>query len=73
MTLETQFRLKSNPNYIKHLRENAYWYKYLNRDPNAFTQFEEEAKERFGLRPQDRINRMLDTIEMFSALVSNFK
>ena len=73
MTLETQFKIKSNPNYIRYLRENSYWYKYLNRDPNTFAQFEEEAKEHFGLRPQDKVNRMLDTIEMISTLVSGLK
>lgn len=73
MTLETQFKIKSNPNYVKYLRENAHWYKYLNRDPASFTQFEEEVKERYGLRTQDKINKMLDTIEMISTLVSGFK
>lgn len=73
MTLDTQFKIKNNPNYIRYLREHSYWYKYLNRNPNFFNQFEEEAKEYFGLRPQDRINKMLDTFEMISTLVSGFK
>lgn len=73
MTLDTQFKIKNNPNYIRYLREHSYWYKYLNRNPNSFNQFEEEAKEYFGLRPQDRINKMLDTVEMISTLVSGFK
>ena len=73
MTLDTQFKIKNNPHYVKYLREHSYWYKYLNRDPNSFRRFEEEAKEYFGLRPQDKINKVLDTFEMISTLVSNFK
>lgn len=73
MTLETQFKIKSNPDYINYLREKSYWYKYLNRNPDNFEQFENEAKEKLGLRPQDKINKILDTMEMFSALVSNLK
>lgn len=73
MSLEVQFKLKNNPLYIKYLREHSYWYKYLNRNPSSFADFEAEAKEKLGLRPQDRINKMLDAFEMVSALVTSFK
>ena len=42
MNLDTQFKLKNNPLYIKYLRENSHWYKVLNREPNSFKLFEEE-------------------------------
>ena len=73
MSLEVQFKLKSNPNYVNYLREHSYWYKHLNRNPALFDQFEQEVKEKYGLRPQDKINKMLDTLEMVSMLVSSFK
>ena len=73
MTLDIQFRLKSNPLYIKYLRENSYWYKILMRQPEKFKEFEEEVKERYHLRPTDRMNRVLDTVEMIQALMSTMK
>ena len=73
MTLETQFKLKSSPLYIKYLHENSYWYKILNRNPNEFDRFVEEMKINYKLRPQDRISKALDTFEMVSSIISSLK
>lgn len=72
MTLETQFKLKSNPLYIKYLHENSYWYKILNRDPYKFSDFVEEVKTNYKLRPSDKLNKALSTFEMISTIVSTF-
>lgn len=73
MTLDIQFRIKNNPHYQRYIRENSYWYKILNRDPSRIKEMEELAKEKYQLRPTDRINRMLETVEMFQTLMSSFK
>lgn len=73
MTLDIQFKIKNNPNYQKYIRENSYWYKILNRNPYSFKNFEEEVKEKYHLRPTDRISRTLDAIEMIQAVVSKLK
>lgn len=73
MNLDTQFKLKSNPLYIKYLRENSYWYKILNREPNSFINFEEEVKINYKLRPSDRISQALDYIEMIETIMSTLK
>lgn len=73
MTLEIQFKIKNNPNYVRYLRENSYWYKILNRNPNAFKQFEEEVKERLGLRPTDRIEKAIEAISLIQNMVTSLK
>ena len=73
MSLEIQFKLKNNPLYLNYLREHSYWYKYLNRSDTYFVDFVNEAREKLGLRPQDKLNRMADTFEMLTTLVSSFK
>ena len=73
MTLDIQFRNKNNPHYQRYIRENSYWYKILNRDPSRIKEMEELAKEKYQLRPTDRINRMLETVEMLQTLMSSFK
>lgn len=73
MILDVQFKIKNNPYYQRYIRENSYWYKILNREPNRFKEFEEQAKERYGLRPADKINRILETMEMLQTLMSSFK
>ena len=73
MTLDVQFKLKSNPNYIKYIRENSYWYKSLTRNPNLFNDFVEEVKVKYKLRPVDKINNALTTIEMLQSIISTLK
>ena len=71
MTLDLQFKLKSNPLFIKYLHENSHWYKTLNRDPDMFNVFIEEMKTNYKLRPSDKINKALSTFEMVSAIISS--
>ena len=71
MTLELQFKLKSNPLFIKYLHENSHWYKTLNRDPDMFNLFVEEVKTNYKLRPSDKLTKALSTFEMVSAIISS--
>ena len=73
MSLELQFKIKSNPNYLKYLRENSSWYKELNRDSSSFTLFEEKMREDYHLRPVDRFSRVIDTIDMLQTVLSSLK
>ncbi len=73
MRLDIQFNLKSNPNYIKYLRENSYWYKILTREPNMFKEFVSEVKKNYKLRPIDKIEDAISTIEMLSMLMNSMK
>ena len=73
MTLDVQFKLKSNPLFIKYLHENSYWYKILNREPNMFNEFVSEVKKNYKLRTSDRINEALNTFEMISSIFTALK
>ena len=73
MTLDTQFKINSNPNYQRYIRENPIWYKILNRDPLQFKNFENEVKDRYGLKVSDKINRMLDNINMLQSFLDVLK
>ena len=69
MNVEIQYRLRSNPNDIKYLREKSYWYKFLNRNKNYFKQFEEEMKKEYKLTSEDKINKMANSINMLSNFI----
>ena len=73
MSLDVQFKLKSNPLYIRYLHINSYWYKILSRNPNMVNKFIEEAKEYFGLRPTDKINQAINSFEMITNILSALK
>ncbi len=64
MTLEIQYRIKNNPNYQRFLRQNSQWYKYLNRNPAYFKNFESQVKEAYSLRLSDRISSTIKTLEI---------
>ena len=73
MPLELQIKIKSNPNYIKYLREHSNWYKILIRQPNMFKKFEEEVKETYRLRTTDKISDALSTFEMIQNILTSLK
>ena len=64
MQVEIRLKIKSNPNLYRYLRENSYWYKYLNRSPLSLKEMEEEMKEKYRLRPTDRLENVSNTIKM---------
>ncbi len=73
MSLDIQFKLKDNPDYLKYLRENSWWYKVLNRNPNEFKRFEEEVKKSLHLNRVDKIEKTLSTIEMLEKFLVTFE
>jgi hypothetical protein len=70
MNLNIQFQIKSNPNYQRYLRENSYWYKILNRNPENFNAFAEEMKKRYRLTTTDKINNVLEKFQLIQKFMS---
>ena len=56
--------IDSNPNYKIYLRNNSYWYKILNRNPEMINNFIEEVKDKYKLRFTDKVNNLIDKIDM---------
>lgn len=66
MEVITQLKLKENPLYINFLRENSYWYKTLNRNPESIKQMIEDMKDKYKLRFTDKINNIADSIDLIT-------
>ena len=73
MNLDLQFKIKNNPNLQRYLRENSSWYKYLNRNPDSLNVLTEEMKEKYKLRPGDRINNIVDKLDLISSFINVLK
>ena len=73
MRIDIQYKIKENEYYLRYLRENSHWYKFLNRTPNNFRDFSEEAKHVYKLTRADRISKTLETIEMMEIILSTLK
>ena len=51
------------------LRENSYWYKYLNRGEENFQAFERMMKERYKVRMQDKMENISQGLQMIRTLM----
>ena len=69
MTVALQFKIKNDSNLSRYLKENSHWIKYLNRDPFAISQMEEEMKERYQLTMKDRLQKIQEQIRMVRSLM----
>ena len=69
MQVETRLKIKSNPNLYRYLRENSYWYKYLNRSPIFLRRLEEEMKEKYRLRPSDKIENISNSLNLIKSFI----
>lgn len=69
MNIDTQVKIKNNPNLYHYLRENSWWYKELNRHPEALKDLEYEMKSYYKLNITDRIDKFSKNIEMLKTLM----
>ena len=69
MQVETRIKIKSNPNLYRYLRENSYWYKYLNRSPLFIRRLEEEMKEKYRLRSVDKIENISNSLNLIKSFL----
>jgi len=69
MDINTQYKIKSNLNNLRYLREKSYWYKYLNRSGINLKPFEDEMKKSYKLTSEDRMKKMADGINSLSKIM----
>lgn len=66
-------KLYQDPKMLELLKENSEWIKYLNRDPRKYEEFVAVMKEKYRLRKTDKINDVIDNIDLISNLFSAIK
>ena len=72
MELIVQYSIKNNPNYTKFLRENSYWYRYLNRNSLYFKSFDEEMKKAYKMTATDKLERFRKSVDKISQIIDIF-
>lgn len=72
MNVYTLYEIKNNPNNLKYLRENSYWYKYLNRDSSYIKNFKEEMKVGYKLTFEDKLDRFSKNLDRVSDIIDIF-
>lgn len=73
MNLNLQYKINQDLRLKQFLRENSYWYKYLNRSEIYYKDFINDMKDKYKLKPTDKINKMVDNINMISSFLDVLK
>ena len=73
MSLELQYRINSDPRLKQFLRENSYWYKYLNRSNTYLKPFISDMKDKNKIKTTDKINKLTNNISMVRAFLDVLK
>ena len=73
MRYDIWMNISSNPIQKQFLRENSYWYKYLNRSSRYYKDFISDMKDKYKLTTIDKLNKMADNINMFKSFLDVLK
>ena len=70
MDIKVKLLLDSNQMYKAYIRSNSYWYKYLIRNPDMLDKFIKEVKEKYKLTFPDKIENVIDKVNMVTKLMN---
>lgn len=73
MDIKTQIIVRSNPNIYRFLREESYWYKYLNRDPNSIKDLEKAMKVKYKLTTEDKLEKLNQSMNLINSFMDVLK
>lgn len=73
MTLNDQIYFKENVNNYVLLKENSYYIKALNRQEIDYKTFVNEMKIKYKNRTTDKINKVIDNMDLISSVLDILK
>ena len=73
MQLDIMMKINEDARQKQFLREYSYWYKYLNRDARYYKLFLEDMKVKYKLTTGDKLNKVINNINMFKTFLDVLK
>jgi len=73
MQFNLQMELKKDEKMARFLKENSYWIKELNRNADNYKKFVSEMKIKYKLRTTDKVNEVIDNIDLISTVLQTLK
>lgn len=73
MELQTQITFKNNPRDYTYLKENSYFIKELNRGTISYRVFVSSMKEKYKERISDKMENIMDNMDMISSVLNIIK
>ncbi|KAA0548055.1 hypothetical protein FZW96_10000 [Bacillus sp. BGMRC 2118] len=65
--------IRANPDYVRYLREQPYWYRKLARDPAVLQQFDLSSKEYLGKTLPHKVSSFSQKLQMAQMMISMFQ
>lgn len=69
MIISNQMIIQKNPLLKKYLRENSYYYKLLNRNPELIKQMYSDMQKAYKLTLNDRLDKVKDNLVMINSFM----
>lgn len=66
MHINNQIIINNNPLLKKYLRENSYYYKYLNRNPEIMKEIYKNMQKAYKLTLNDKLDKVKDNLSMIN-------
>ena len=73
MQIGIKIEIEQNPNLKRYLKENSYWYRYLNRDNDYLKLMYQEMKKQYKLTTSDRLEKINNNIKIVSEMFKILK
>ena len=73
MELQTQLLFRQNPKAFELLKQNSYYFKYLNRGTTDFKKFTSDMKEKYKERTTDKLESIVDNMDLISSVLNVLK
>ena len=69
MNLDILMNINKDPKQKQFLRENSYWYKLLNRNPNLIKKMEEDMKKAYKMTLEDKVSDVITKINLIKGFM----
>ena len=73
MQLPNIIAFRENEKEYNYLKQNSWYFKDLNRGVKNYPQFVQDMKVKYKERTTDKLNNMIDNIDMISSVLDIFK
>lgn len=73
MQLHLQIAFKENEKMYNYLKDNSYYFKELNRGTIDFKRFESDMKAKYKERTTDKLNTVIDNMDLISSVLNVLK
>lgn len=73
MEYSLQQKLNEDKKMAELLKQNSYWYKELNRNPENYKNFVTAMKDKYHLKMTDKLSDAIDNIDIISGILDTLK